>query len=96
MSKKDYLSRVLAQLEPVWDLAKWLKMLVTEWNLWDNVLDMLINLVQWAINSAKNENEKAKLKKLLDFLQKMKQMERESRLQDERDLAKLERILETF
>jgi hypothetical protein len=96
MSKKDYLSRVLAQLEPVWDLAKWLKMLVAEWNLWDNVLDMLINLVQWAINSAKNENEKAKLQKWLDFLQKMKQMERESRLQDERDLAKLERILENF
>lgn len=96
MSKKDYLSRVLAQLEPVWDLAKWLKMLVAEWNLWDNVLDMLINLVQWAINSAKNENEKAKLQKWLDFLQKMKQMERESRLQDERDLAKLEHILENF
>ena len=96
MSKKDYLSRVLAQLEPVWDLAKWLKMLVAEWNLWDNVLDMLINLVQWAINSAKNENEKAKLQKWLDFLQKMKQMERESRMQDERDLAKLERILENF
>jgi len=96
MSKKDYLSRVLAQLEPVWDLAKWLKMLVAEWNLWDNVLDMLINLVQWAINSAKNENEKAKLQKWLDFLQKMKQMERESRMQDERDLAKLEHILENF
>ncbi len=96
MWKKEYLSRVLAQLEPVWDLAKWLKILVSEWDLWDNVLDMLINLVQWAVNSAKNEYEKAKLQKWLDFLQKMKQMEEESRMQDEKDLAELERILESF
>lgn len=96
MWKKEYLSRVLAQLEPVWDLAKWLKMLVADWNLWDNVLDMLITLVQWAVNSAKNEREKAKLQKWLNFLQKMKQMEEESKMQDQRDLAKLERMLENF
>ena len=70
--------------------------MVSEWDLWDNVLDMLINLVQWAVNSAKNEYEKSKLKKWLDFLQKMKQMEEESRMQDEKDLAELERILESF
>lgn len=96
MSKKEYLQKILTQLEPIRDLAKWLKILVELWNLGDDVLDIIINAVQWAVNTAKSDLDKQKLQKWLDALQKMKQMEEESRMQDEKDLAELDRILENI
>lgn len=96
MDKKEYLKRILVQLEPIRDLAKWLEVLVDEWNLWDDLLDVIIESVQWAINSAKSELDKGKLQKWLDALQKMKQMEEESRLQDEKDLEELDKIIDSF
>ena len=96
MDKKEYLKKILVQLEPIRDLAKWLEVLVEEWNLWDDVLDVLINAVQWAVSTAKSEFDKKKLQKWLDALQKMKQMEEESRMQDEKDLAELDKMLEDF
>ena len=92
MDKKEFLT----QLEPIRDLAKWLKILVEGWSLDDKILDIVIDAVQLAINTAKSDLTKKKLQKWLDFLQKMKQMEEESRLQDEKDLAELEKILECF
>lgn len=96
MDKKEYLLKVLTQLEPIRDLAAGLKILVNEWNLWDNVLDVLINAVQWAVNTAKTEVAKNRLQKWLDAMEKMKQMETESRMQDERDLSELDRMLDNF
>ena len=93
---KEYLQKILTQLEPIRDLAKWLKILVELWNLGDDVLDIIINAVQWAVNTAKSDLDKQKLQKWLDALQKMKQMEEESRMQDEKDLAELDRILENI
>ena len=96
MDKKEYLQKILTQLEPIRDLAKWLKILVDEWNLGDDILDILINAVQWAINTAKSKLDKQKLQKWLDALNKMKQMEEESKIQDEKDLAELDKMLEDF
>jgi len=96
MDKKEYLKKILVQLEPIRDLAKWLEVLVDEWNLWDDLLDVIIESVQWAINSAKSELDKGKLQKWLDALQKMKQMEEESRLQDEKDLEELEKMIDSL
>jgi len=96
MDKKEYLQKILVQLEPIRDLAKWLELLVEEWNLWDDVLDVLINAVQWAVSTAKSEFDKKKLQKWLDALQKMKQMEEESKMQDEKDLEELDKMLENI
>ena len=94
MQKKEYLSKILVQLEPIWNLAKWLRFLVEQWNLDDNLLDTLIDAVQWAVNTAKTEVARQKLQRWLDAMEKMREMEIESRLQDERDLAELDRMLE--
>lgn len=93
MDKKQYLSQILTQLEPIRELAKGLKILVEEWNLWDDILDVLIEAVQWAVNTAKSELDKQKLQKWLDALNKMKEMEEESRMQDEKDLEELDKML---
>lgn len=96
MDKKEYLQKILTQLEPIRDLAKWLKILVDEWNLWDDILEVLINAVQWAVSTASDEMAKKKLQKWLDALEKMKQMEEESKMQDEKDLAELDELIDSF
>ena len=96
MDKKEYLLKILTQLEPIRDLAKGLKILVNEWNLWDDILDTLINAVQWAVSTAKSELDKQKLQKWLDALNKMKQMEEKSKMQDEKDLAELDKLIDNF
>ena len=96
MDKKEYLQKILTQLEPIRDLAKWLKILVDEWNLGDDILDILINAVQWAVSTAKSEMDKKKLQKWLDVLNKMEEMETESRMQDKRDLSELDCMLDGF
>ena len=96
MDKKEYLRKVLTQLEPIRNLAKWLKILVDEWDLWDDVLQILIDAVQWAVSTASTEVAKRRLQKWLDALEKMRQMEVESREQDERDLAELDRMINNF
>lgn len=96
MDKREYLQKILTQLEPIRDLAKWLRILVEEGNLWDDVLDVIINAVQWAVSTAKTDLAKQKLQKWLDAMEKMKQMETESRIQDERDLWELDRMINDF
>ncbi len=96
MDKKEYLQKILTQLEPIRDLAPGLKILVNEWNLWDDILDILINAVQWAVSTAKSEMDKKKLQKWLDALNKMKQMEEESKMQDEKDLEELDNLIDNF
>ena len=96
MNKKEYLQKILTQLEPIRDLATGLKILVNEWNLWEDVLDILINAVQWAVNTAKTDLARQKLQKWLDAMEKMKQIENESKSQDERDLSELDRMIDDF
>jgi len=96
MDKKEYLQKILTQLEPIRNLAKWLNLLVEQWNLWDDVLDVLINAVQWAVNTTKSTFDKKKLQKWLDALQKMKQMEEKSIVQDEKDLEELDKLIDNF
>ena len=96
MDKKEYLLKILTQLEPIRDLANGLKILVNMGNLDNNTLDVLINAVQWAVSTAKSELDKKKLQKWLDALNKMKQMEEESKMQDEKDLAELDKLIDNF
>lgn len=96
MDKKEYLLKILIQLEPIRDLAKWMRILVEQWNLWDDVLDVLINALQWAVNTAKWEIDREKLQKWLDALQKMKEMEEKSRMQDQDDLEELDKLIDSF
>lgn len=94
MDKKEYLLKVLTQLEPIWNLAKWLKILVEQWHLDDNLLDVITQAVEWAVHTTKDELAKQKLQKWLNALQRMKQLEAESRAKDEQDLAELDRMIE--
>lgn len=94
MDKKEYLLKVLTLLEPIWDLAKWLKIIIEQWHLDDNLLDTITQAVEWAVHTAKDELAKEKLQKWLEALQRLKQLEAESKAKDEQDLAELDKMLE--
>lgn len=94
MTKKEYLLKILEQLEPIWDLAPGLKFLVEQWAFWDGVLDALIAAVESGIHSASSEVAKLKMKKWLDALEKMRQMEEKSALQDEKELTELDKLID--
>ena len=94
MTQKEYLIKILEQLEPIWSLARWLKILVNGWHLDNNLLETLIEAVQWAIHTAKTDLDKKKLQRSLDALQRMRQMEAEARKREEEDLLELDKMLE--
>ena len=96
MTKKEYLLKILEQLEPVWELAPGLRLLVEQWALWDNVLDTLTSAVESGIQSARSELAKQKMKKWLDALEKMKQIEKQSAMQDQKELSELDNLLNNF
>lgn len=96
MTKREYLLKILEQLESIWELAGGLKIVVEQWALWDDVLDTLIGAVESGIHSARSEVAKAKMKKGLDALERMKQIEKHSAMQDEKELAELDRLLDSF
>ncbi len=94
MTKKDYLIKILENLESIWDLAPGLKILVEQWALWDDTLDTLISAVESGIHSARSEVAKLKMKKWLDALDKMKQIEKQSAMQDEKELIELDKLID--
>ena len=96
MTKKEYLVKILGQLEPIWELAPGLKLVVEQWSLWDDVLDTLITAVESGIHVARSEVAKVKMKKWLDALQKMRQIEEQSAMQDEKELAELDNLINDF
>lgn len=96
MDKKEFLLKILTRLEPVWDLAKWLKVLLEYWNLDDNLFNALNGAIQGAISTAKNGLEKQKLQRWLDAMKRMKELENESRMSDEKDLLELDHMLDNI
>jgi len=96
MTKKEYLLKILEHLESIRELAPGLKIIVEQWALWDDVLNILIGAVESGIHSAKSEVNKLKMKKWLDALERMKQIEKNSNMQDEKELAKLDKMIDNF
>ena len=72
MTKKEYLIKILENLESVRDLAPGLKLVVEQWALGDAELDVLIGAVESGIHSARSEVSKLKMKKGLDALENEK------------------------
>lgn len=96
MDKKDYLIKLLEQLSSVWSLAKWFKIIVEQWNLNDSIIDMLIEAIKWAVHVVKNEAAQSKLQKWMTYLQEMKSIEDQEKMQDEKELQKLDNLLQDF
>jgi len=96
MNKKEYLIKLLEQLSPMWSLAKWFKVIVEQWELQDSVIDMLMEAIQWAVHTVKDEFAQEKLQKWMTYLQEMKNIEDQEKMEDEAELQKLDQLLQDF
>ena len=63
MDKKEYLVTVLTKLESKWDMAKWLKFLIEQWNLDDNLLDIIVQALESTINTTQKDHDFVEFKK---------------------------------
>lgn len=63
MDKKEYLRTILTQLEWKWSLARWLKFLIENWNLDDEILDIISQSIEWAIDMTERDHDFIEFKK---------------------------------
>ena len=77
-------------------MAPWLKILVEWGDLSDDFLDSLMGTVELWIRSTNSEVARSKIKKWLDALERMRQIEKQSSLRDEKELAWLDDLINNF
>lgn len=96
MSKKEYILKVLEALENKWPIAKWLKILV-EGNSFDDVaIDGLIDIFDNMLEQITDKETKDTLLKSKSVLEKIKKIEREQHLQDEKSLEDLDNMIQNI
>jgi high-affinity Fe2+/Pb2+ permease len=93
MDKKSYLLKLLSSLKEVRPLAEGFIVLIENDDLDDELLTILDQALQTAIQTTTDTLAKAKLQKGADFLEQMKKLEAEKKAEDDADLAKLDEIL---
>lgn len=92
MTKKDYLLKVLDAVQPYWNLAPSIRILV-EWNVLDDAtLDAILGIFRQATQSATDILQKQKLTKSTEIIEQIKKSELEQEKQDSADLAELENL----
>lgn len=93
MDKKQYVLKMLEELQNIWPLARWLKILAEANEINNDVMDILINTFQEASKNIEDETSKQKLQQASLFLQELKQRELDDQKNDEQDISKIEELL---
>ena len=96
MTKKDYVLQVFAALKWVSPIADNLAILLQHTEMSEETLDQIITIFRNSIKDITNKENMEKAKKWLDILEKVKQMEIDSKKQDEEDLKKLDDLLQAL
>jgi hypothetical protein len=93
MSKKDYILKVLNALIGYRPLARGLKILVEGNVLNDTTIDSLVDIFTKTIENINDEEAKEKLEKSKNVLEKIKKIEQEQHLNDEKSLQELDQMI---
>jgi len=75
MNKKEYILKILNALLDARPLAQDLKVLVNSGTLNDESIDALVNIFQKTIQDLKGSQNKEKLEKSMELVQKVKDLE---------------------
>ncbi len=93
MDKKTYVLELLGILEEKRPIAKWLKILI-EGNTSDNeMIDGLIEILTKMAEGHQDSEIKEKLEKSKDILEKLKKIERDQHLKDQKELDALDQMI---
>jgi hypothetical protein len=79
-----------------WPIAEWLIYLVEKNTFDDKILDILVKFLQYSLKWATSEIEKEKLNKANKIFQKIQQSESDQKDIDQKDINKLEDMIQNF
>jgi len=96
MSKKEYILKVLDATMEYFPLARGLKILINGDALDDTTIDTLVNILTKTIDEISDGEAKRKLQKSKEFLEKLKAIEQESNLKDEKSIEMLDDMLKNI
>ena len=94
MTKKEYLEKLLATISPEilpisWDIL----LLLKKDKLDTSLLDTLYQILSEYIKTVNNSIQKEKLNESLSFVQKLKQIESNDKIEDQKDIDELDKAL---
>ncbi len=90
MDKKEYIIQILETIRNDWAPAEWLLILAKEGMLSNGILDVLVEMLQTAIDETADEITKNKLIGAQTVFAQIKEAEAQSRVLDEQDISVLE------
>lgn len=96
MTKKDYILKILDALMGSWPLARGLKILVEGDTLDEDTVQKIVDIFAKTIDEIEDSKEKEKLIKSKNALEKLKQIEQEQHLRDEKSLGELDKMIEAI
>jgi len=94
MTKKEYLEKLLATISPEilpisWDIL----LLLKKDKLDASLLETLYQILSEYIKTVSNSAQKEKLNESLSFVQKLKQIESNDKIEDQKDIDELDKAL---
>ncbi len=93
MTKKEYILKVIDALMGYRPLARGLKILVEGNALDDATIDSLVDIFAKTIDEINDTEAKTKLQKSKDILEKIKKIEREQHLHDQKSIQELNQMI---
>lgn len=97
MTKKDYLVKLLSALSvDIFPAKDDLMYLVQQDKLDDSFLDILFDMFSSYVKSVNDWVIKSQLEKSIQFVQKLKSIEAEDKIHDQKDIDELDTMLSTM
>jgi len=96
MTKKEYILKILDALMGSWPLARGLKILVEGDALDEDTIQKIVDIFAKTIDEIEDSKDKEKLIKSKNALEKLKQIEQEQHLRDEKSLGELDKMIEAI
>jgi len=96
MTKKDYVLKVFEALKWISPIADNLAVLLQHTDINDEALDQIIAIFRNSMKNITDKKTAQKLQKWVAILEKVREMEAESKKQDEEDLKQLDALLQAL
>lgn len=82
MDKKACIIKIIEKMKPYWSLAEGVLALIKSVYMDDNTIDWITDIIGKSIKNSKENNQKDKMLKWLEKIQKIKAMEEKEKMSD--------------
>lgn len=96
MTQKEYLLQLLAKLYPTWTLAESFTNIIRNIEVDDAMIQTIMWALKYSIHESKIKISIKKQKKMISFLEKLKNIEQSQSKKDIEDIHNLDKLLNDF